>query len=212
MLSLLVLYIQGSDGRIPRLGDTPTLRSIINSTVGREGRRRSLLAPNGLRHPEWLGPVALFFLSSSVWQSILLNFNIRIESGAPTTTSLQYPLVWIISYMCVLLGHMRLHSALLYYDYVLTLDRECHLFWSRRITKQWGPVLFFVNRCCGILGHIPVITQMVARPKSSLYSLCKPEYLYHQILVVIIQTIIGGTLLCATATLSSAESELTPKQ
>lgn len=83
------------------------------------------------------------------------------------------------------------HPAILYYDYTLTFDREFRLFWSRRSIEQWGSVLFFVNRYCGIIGHVPVIVQMFARPESALYRLCKPEYLYHEILAVVMQTVIG---------------------
>lgn len=87
------------------------------------------------------------------------------------------------------------HPALLYYDYMLTFGRERRLFWSQRRVKQWGPVLFFANRYCGVVGHVPVIIQMIPRPKSTAYLFCKPEYLYHEILVFVMQTIIGCTSL-----------------
>ncbi|KAF9778768.1 hypothetical protein BJ322DRAFT_491912 [Thelephora terrestris] len=88
--------------------------------------------------------------------------------------------------------------TLLYYDYALTFDREFRLFWSRRTIGQWGSVLFFVNRYCGVLGHVPVFIQMFPRPKSVLYHLCKPEYLYHEILAVVMQLVIGLTFITRT--------------
>ena len=85
------------------------------------------------------------------------------------------------------------HPALLYYDYVLTFDRERRLFWSRHGFKQWGSLLFFLNRYCGIVGHVPVIIQTFTPPKSALYTICGPLHVYHQMLVVIMQAIAGCT-------------------
>jgi hypothetical protein len=135
-------------------------------------------------------------------ESSLLTLNMRIGSGAPTITSLQYPWVCLTSCMCIwhlaiiLITTYRL--ALLYYDYTLTFEREYRLFWSRRNIKQWGYILFFLNRYCGILGHVPVIVEMFPLPKSSLYSICKPVNSYHQVLAVMMQTIIGCTSLSTT--------------
>ena len=85
------------------------------------------------------------------------------------------------------------HPALLYYDYLLTFDRERRLFWSRNGLKQWGSLLFFSNRYCGTLGHIPVIIQAFVPPESPLYRQCYLLRSYHQILAVIMQTIAGCT-------------------
>lgn len=83
------------------------------------------------------------------------------------------------------------HLALLYYDYVLTFDRERRLVWSQCNLKQWGTVLFFLNRYCGVIGHVPVIVLKFVRPGSPLYLLCRPLTSYHQILAVTLQTIVG---------------------
>lgn len=80
--------------------------------------------------------------------------------------------------------------TLLYYDYVLTLDRERRLVWSR-CSFQWGTILFFLNRYCGVIGHALVLIQKFAQSNSPLYHFCKPLYLYHQILAVVMQAIIG---------------------
>lgn len=85
------------------------------------------------------------------------------------------------------------HPALLYYDYALTFDRERRLFWSQRSSKQWGSVLFFLNRYCGVIGNAPVFIQKFAQHNSALYFHCKLMRSYHQILAVIMQTIIGRT-------------------
>lgn len=85
------------------------------------------------------------------------------------------------------------HPALLYYDYLLTFDRERRLFWSRRSFKQWGSLLFFLNRYCGVLGHAPVIIQTFSPPESAPYRFCPGLRLYHQILAIVMQTIVGGT-------------------
>lgn len=86
------------------------------------------------------------------------------------------------------------HLALLYYDYALTFDLERRLFWSQRSFRQWGPVLFFLNRYCGVVGHAPLIVQKISRPPSPLYLLCNPVHPYRKILAFIIQTIIGSML------------------
>lgn len=86
------------------------------------------------------------------------------------------------------------HPALLYYDYALTLDLECRLFWSRRGFGQWGSLLFFLNRYCGILGHVPFVMQKFVRPKSALYLLCQPVHPYRQALAFTSQSIIGCML------------------
>ncbi|KAF9785826.1 hypothetical protein BJ322DRAFT_743865 [Thelephora terrestris] len=88
--------------------------------------------------------------------------------------------------------------TLLYYDYALTLDRERSLFWSKGGFKQWGSVLFFLNRYCGVIGHAPVFIQKFAQSNSTLYLLCKPIHSYHQILALIMQTIIGMTFVMRT--------------
>lgn len=83
------------------------------------------------------------------------------------------------------------HPALLYYDYLLTFDRERRLFWSRHGFKQWGSLLFFLNRYCGVLGHVPVIIQTFSSPDSTLHRLCSHLSLYHQILAIVMQTTVG---------------------
>jgi len=81
--------------------------------------------------------------------------------------------------------------ALLYYDYVLTVDRERRLFWSRQGFKQWGSLLFFLNRYCGVLGHAPVFVQTFATPKDAMSVFCGHLQFYHQILAIAMQTIVG---------------------
>ena len=88
------------------------------------------------------------------------------------------------------------HQALLYYDYALTFARERRLFWSWGTSKQWGSVLFFLNRYCGVIGHAPVVIEKFTRPKSTLYLLCGPLGLYHQALAIIMQTIVGCMSSC----------------
>ena len=83
------------------------------------------------------------------------------------------------------------YSALLYYDYVLTVDRERRLFWSRRGLKKWGSLLFFLNRYCGVLGHAPVFVQAFASPRVSMSAFCGHLQFYHQILAITMQTIVG---------------------
>lgn len=73
---------------------------------------------------------------------------------------------------------------------MLTFDCERRLFWSKRSFKQWGSILFFLNRYCGVIGHAPIFIQLFARPGSALYPLCGPVYSYHQFLAVIMQTIV----------------------
>ncbi|KAF9652457.1 hypothetical protein BDM02DRAFT_2748113 [Thelephora ganbajun] len=88
--------------------------------------------------------------------------------------------------------------SLLYYDYALTFDRERRLFWSRHSFKQWGSLLFFLNRYCGVIGHAPIVVEMFARPMSALYLLCLHMHLYHQLLAVVMQAIVGLTFITRT--------------
>lgn len=83
------------------------------------------------------------------------------------------------------------HTVLLYYEYGLTLDLERRLFWSQRSFRQWGSALFFLNRYCGIIGHIPFVIQKLSGSMSPLYPLCSPVHPYRQILVFVTQIIIG---------------------
>ena len=85
------------------------------------------------------------------------------------------------------------YPALLYYDYVLTVDRERRLFWSRRGLKQWGSLLFFLNRYCGVLGHAPVFVQAFAAPGAAVSIFCSHLQFYHQMLAITMQTIVGCT-------------------
>ena len=87
-------------------------------------------------------------------------------------------------------------TALLYYDYILTIGCERRLFWSKRSLKQWGSILFFLNRYCGVLGHAPVFIQLFAMPGSALHTLCKPVYSYHQFLAVVMQSIVARASPC----------------
>lgn len=102
------------------------------------------------------------------------------------------------------------HPALLYYDYLLTFDRERRLFWSRDGLKQWGSLLFFFNRYCGTLGHIPVIIQAFVPPESPLYQQCYRLHSYHQALAVIMQTIAGCTPFRMTRTEPISRLSSTP--
>ncbi|KAF9780089.1 hypothetical protein BJ322DRAFT_310118 [Thelephora terrestris] len=85
----------------------------------------------------------------------------------------------------------------LYYDYTLTFDCERRLFWSPHSFKQWGSILFFLNRYCGVIGNAPVFIQLFVQPGPALY-LCKPVYSYHQILAVITQAIVVLTFVTRT--------------
>ena len=83
------------------------------------------------------------------------------------------------------------YPALLYYDYGLTVNRERRLFWSRQGLKQWGSLLFFLNRYCGVIGHAPVFIQTFAPPRLRMSTFCGHLQFYHQILAIAMQTIVG---------------------
>ena len=89
------------------------------------------------------------------------------------------------------------HSALLYYDYLLTLDRELRLLWTRNCLKRWGSILFFLNRYCGTIGHIPIFVEIFVQPESAL---CKYVHAYHQLLAAVMQMIVAGMPLCSSYT------------
>lgn len=51
----------------------------------------------------------------------------------------------------------RLTSALLYYDYLITLPDEVQHFWFKRPTAF--TVFFFLNRYLNLIGNVPLILQ-----------------------------------------------------
>jgi hypothetical protein len=54
--------------------------------------------------------------------------------------------------------HHHYHQpAILYYDYILTLDEEIIFFWKRKINLVTA--LFFLNRYFGLFGNAAVILQ-----------------------------------------------------
>lgn len=119
------------------------------------------------------------------WIRLTIQYMASIAFSADNTSH-----IWCLS--IVLTTAYR--PALLYYDYLLTFDRERRLFWSWRGFKQWGSPLFFLNRYCGVLGHVPIIIQTFASPESTLQRLCYRMSLYHYILAIIMQTIAGCML------------------
>ena len=49
-------------------------------------------------------------------------------------------------------------TALLYYDFLLTLPLEAERFWTGR--RSWASIFFYLNRYTAILFHIPVIYEL----------------------------------------------------
>lgn len=47
-------------------------------------------------------------------------------------------------------------TALLYYDYILTLTTEIKRFWST-FKLTWTSLLYILNRVFSLLGHLPVV-------------------------------------------------------
>ncbi|KAK6966310.1 hypothetical protein R3P38DRAFT_3155561 [Favolaschia claudopus] len=92
--------------------------------------------------------------------------------------------------------------ALLFYDYLLTLDLEISRYWGSRFS--WPTVLFFINRYGALLGNVPVIVQKFwSAPESSALSphkLTTKEHLelYHQWFVITTQILIGVMLIFRT--------------
>jgi hypothetical protein len=91
-------------------------------------------------------------------------------------------------------------SVLVLHDYFLTLPAEVDRFWSPLQIRQWGTFIFIANRYVGLLGHIPILYSYFFVPSPDLLvgqqdSKCYPLHKYHQILAVVVQTIVGGTRL-----------------
>ncbi|KAJ7245657.1 hypothetical protein B0H12DRAFT_1127497 [Mycena haematopus] len=85
-------------------------------------------------------------------------------------------------------------AALLFYDYLLTLDLEISRYWGARIS--WSTVLFFVNRYGSLLGNVPVVIQRFWTTPSTPEK-TRLEY-YHQWFVIVTQIIIGVMLILRT--------------
>ncbi|TDL14449.1 hypothetical protein BD410DRAFT_734072 [Rickenella mellea] len=92
-------------------------------------------------------------------------------------------------------------TALLYYDYLLTINQEIDFFWGRGLTPASG--LFFACRYLTLLGNIPVILRAFTYWSPNPYWLrvypsCRILQKYHQILSVIVQTSVGFILVTRT--------------
>ncbi|TDL17274.1 hypothetical protein BD410DRAFT_794430 [Rickenella mellea] len=85
--------------------------------------------------------------------------------------------------------------ALLYYDYLLTINQEMIFFWRRRITFASG--LFFACRYLSLFGNVPVILQTFGYwPPDS--STCHSLQTYHQLFSSGIQSLVAVTLITRT--------------
>ncbi len=59
------------------------------------------------------------------------------------------------------------HSAILYYDFILTFRLEVEQFWGHRLS--WASGLFFLNRYSSILFNIPLLYEYLGGPSESVY-------------------------------------------
>ncbi|KAI6142602.1 hypothetical protein BKA82DRAFT_1003386 [Pisolithus tinctorius] len=85
-------------------------------------------------------------------------------------------------------------TALLYYDYALTLGREIELFWKLP-RWSWPFVLFIANRYLIVLGHVPLAVYFFWSPGvGSNYSVCNPLLLYNGWLAIVVQAV-GGIVM-----------------
>jgi len=133
------------------------------------------------------------FSSSFAPRSGILTSDSLIGIGSPTSTWLRSHSVRIhpANTLFFTVLTVAYYPALLYYDYALTVGRERRLFWSRQGLKQWGSLLFFLNRYLGVLGHAPVFVQAFATPRVAMSFFCGHLQFYHQMLAIIMQAIVG---------------------
>ncbi|OCH93918.1 hypothetical protein OBBRIDRAFT_723894, partial [Obba rivulosa] len=93
---------------------------------------------------------------------------------------------------------------ILYYDYSLTLPMEVARYWLSGRGITWAAALFFIVRYLSILGHIPVMVQVFWPSYSAKVShiltslLCLNLQMYHQLLSVIVQVLVGALLIMRT--------------
>lgn len=65
-----------------------------------------------------------------------------------------------------------IETALLYYDYFLTLSDEVDRLWHRG-PHSWLSIIFFANRYLALLGHIPFVYIIFMDPcKTGVGSIC----------------------------------------
>ncbi|KAH8101874.1 hypothetical protein BXZ70DRAFT_932266, partial [Cristinia sonorae] len=84
--------------------------------------------------------------------------------------------------------------AILYYDYGLTASQEYERYWFTG-TFTWTALLFFVMRYISVFGHVPVIAHIFLDDEGPL---CSAMLLYHQILAMLIQLLVGILLVVRT--------------
>lgn len=93
-------------------------------------------------------------------------------------------------------GYMTLVAiVILYYDYLVTLPIEIQYIWPKPSSKS--SIWFFVNRYIPIFGNIPILLSSFASATAREQS-CRSYELYHQLLLVLNQTVV--VLLMASRT------------
>lgn len=60
-------------------------------------------------------------------------------------------------------------TALLYYDFALTMPLEVKHFWGRRLS--WPSALFFLNRYFSVVSHVPIVYKDFGNPSKLVRSM-----------------------------------------
>ena len=104
------------------------------------------------------------FVVTRLLDSGLHNAETRFLAVLTTYLSL-FPLVRTIPYS-YLLNPTEEIIAILFLEYILTLDSETQYFWR---TKRlgWGTVLFLANRYLSLFGYAPLLATLVVKTESS---------------------------------------------
>ncbi|KAJ7129081.1 hypothetical protein C8R46DRAFT_1143742 [Mycena filopes] len=87
--------------------------------------------------------------------------------------------------------------TILFYDYLLTVDREIIAYWGA--VRTWATSLFFVNRYVSIAAGIPVIVEYYwTTDDPAKVAICSMLQTYHQYYAIVAQIFVAAILIMRT--------------
>ncbi|KAF8189492.1 hypothetical protein K438DRAFT_1832686 [Mycena galopus ATCC 62051] len=108
----------------------------------------------------------------------------------------------------LLMSCLIVNGALLYYDFLLTLDLEISRYWGTSLS--WPTLLFFLNRYLTLLGNVPAVVQRFWTAPSTPDKIkrCQQLEYYHQWFLIATQIIIGVMLFLRTYALYGQDKRI----
>jgi len=83
-------------------------------------------------------------------------------------------------------------AVILYYDYILTLDREIEFFWPPHNKQGWFTIACLLNRYIPMLGYLPTVISYFITSESPF---CVGLHAYRESFMMVVQTHVGALCL-----------------